>query len=130
MPANLITTGNVYDKQYFTKSASDSSVVSVSYNSYTTEHFSVRSTLGYDGTSKIGLVETYNLPGAWIHTSILPASSVEQNASYVVSFKARNNTEYEADVNFAVLIYQDGNRDARWIWGFIRDIHTSSNRDE
>ena len=34
------------------------------------------------------------------------------------------------DQNTLSLLYQDGNRDARWIWGFIRDIHTSSNRDE
>ena len=34
------------------------------------------------------------------------------------------------DQNALSLLYQDGNRDARWIWGFIRDIHTSSNRDE
>lgn len=32
--------------------------------------------------------------------------------------------------NALSLLYQEGSRDARWIWSFLRDSYITSNRDE
>ncbi len=111
MPENLIIKkdGTVYDLQYFSTNDNSNTKVAVSYNSYKQNYFSVVPKLAYDGTTILGRVATYYQPGAWTNTTILPASKMLQDETYVVKFKARNSdgNPANAKVNFAALNYKN-----------------------
>lgn len=111
MPENLIIEkdGTVYDMQYFSTNDNSNTKVAVSYNNYKQNYFSVVPKLAYDGTTILGRVATYYQPGAWTNTTILPASKMLQDETYVVRFKARNASANPANarVNFAALNYKN-----------------------
>ena len=111
MPANLIQKkdGTVYDLQYFSTNDGNNAKVSVSFNSWKENYFSVLPKLTYDGTTKLGRVQTYYQPGAWTNTTILPAAKMLQDETYVVRFKARNRDGNPANarVNFAALNFKN-----------------------
>lgn len=111
MPANLIQKkdGTVYDLQFFSTNDGNDAKVSVSFNSWKENYFSVLPKLTYDGTTKLGRVATYYQPGAWTNTSILPAAKMIQDETYVVRFKARNRSgnPANANVNFAALNFKN-----------------------